>query len=626
MTIKIKHFFSIVFSLIIFTGYVAAEDIFKGNIAKDTISVDEVVVTGTRSSATSRNLPMSVSVITESQIEGRMEQSILPVLTEQVPGLFITSRGVMGYGVSTVSAGSISIRGVGGGAQLLMLIDGHPQFMGLMGHPLADSYQSLMAERIEVVRGPASVLYGSNAMGGVVNIITKQEKTDGVKTNLRAMYGSYNTLNAEVSNAVRSGKFSSYASFGYNRTDGHRENMEFEQFSGYAKVGYDFTHNWRSFVDLDITNFESSNPGSISSPLFDNDMNVTRGVTSFSLENNYDRTSGALKFYYNFGYHKINDGYSPSASPRDSRYRSKDDMLGVTMYQNYSFFKGNETTVGVDYMHYGGHAWTKYLNGNPDNDLADLSLNEVAGYVNFQQLFWDKLSFNAGVRFDHHSVTGSEWIPQIGLSYFAGSNTVIKGIVSKGYRNPTIRELYMFGIRNPELDPESIMNYEVSLTRNFLDRRMEFGLNLYYLKGKNSIIYVEGSQGNMWMNTGKLENYGLEVTGRYRVMDNLNVNANYSFIHMKHDIAGTPEHKLYGEINYAVNRWTFTTGLQYIRNLIKEDGKETFALWNARGSFRANKYLDIFARGENLLAQKYEINSGFPMPRATVFGGIALRL
>ena len=139
--------------------------------------IDEVVVTGTRNETDVRHLPINISVVSRQQIEKRYEPSLLPLLTEQVPGLFTTSRGVMGYGVSGGAAGGMSLRGIGGSptAGLLVLIDGHPQYMGLMGHPIADAYQSMMAEKVEVLRGPASVLYGSNAMGGVINIVTRRK-------------------------------------------------------------------------------------------------------------------------------------------------------------------------------------------------------------------------------------------------------------------------------------------------------------------------------------------------------------------------------------------------------------------------------------------------------------------
>ena len=155
------------------------------------VVMQDVVVTGTRTEADVRHLPMTVSVVGRAEIEQSRQSSILPVLNTQVPGFFSTSGGVVGYGVSPGGSGQMSMRGIGGPAQaglpttgLLVLIDGHPQYMGLMGHPIADAYQSMLVERVEVVRGPASVLYGSNAMGGGVNIVTRRMQADGIKTEI----------------------------------------------------------------------------------------------------------------------------------------------------------------------------------------------------------------------------------------------------------------------------------------------------------------------------------------------------------------------------------------------------------------------------------------------------------
>ncbi|WP_029905777.1 TonB-dependent receptor [Prevotella sp. 10(H)] len=606
-------------------------------VVRDSIQLGEVIVTGSRPAVSVNNLPMSITVVGTRQIENRFEPSLLPIITEEVPGLFITSRGIMGYGVSNGSAGGMTIRGIGGSptGQVLMLIDGHPQYMGLMGHPLADSYQTLMAERVEVVRGPASVLYGSNAMGGVINIITKKQLYDGVKTGVRTMYGSYNTLSTEVNNAVRSGKFNSYVSLSYNHTDGHRLNSNFDQYSGYAKIGYDFNPNWKSFVDLDLTKFDAANPGTEAVPMIDNDAKITRGVTSFSLENSYDRTSGALKFFYNFGTHKINDGYTAGKQPLIERFKSNDRMLGVTFFQTYSFFTGNQTTAGIDYQHIGGHAWNTFLDGRENADIVKKSFNEIAGYLNFQQTFIEKLVFNAGIRVDHHAHTGTEWIPQFGLSYIATGNTVVKGIVSKGFRNPTIREMYMFPPQNPDLEPESLMNYELSASHKMLNKALNLDLSLYYIKGDNSIISVpkSGSAGMIYMNTGEIENYGVEFAARYHINPHLNISANYSWLHMENKVVASPEHKLYAGINYSKDKWSLSTGIQYINNLYTQlanertktpELKDSFALWNVRAAYKPVRMVELFAKGENLLAQKYEINAGFPMPRATVFGGVNL--
>ena len=596
-------------------------------------TIDRIVVTGTRVSETTQNLPMSVSVVTERQLEKRMEQSIIPLLVERVPSLMVTSRSVMGYGSSSGAAGGMTMRGVGStdgsSGSMLMLIDGHPQFMGIFSHPLADTYQTIMAESVEVVRGPASVLYGSNAIGGVINILTRQQREDGINTRFRAMYGSYNTFSTEATNMTRYGKFNSIVSLGYNRSDGHRENMDFEQYSGYAKVGYDFSRNWKSFADFNLSKAYSSNPGAVDAPMFDNDMDILRGVASLSLENSYDRTSGALKVFYNFGDHFIDDGYTVGGSPRESRFNSTDWMLGVTLFQNYSFLRGNQTTVGVDFARYGGHAWTSYINGNDDNEIARDYVNDIAGYVNFQQLLWDKLMVNAGVRFDRHSVAGNEWIPQFGLSWFAGRSTTLKAIVSKGYRNPSMRELYMWRPANIDLEPENIMNYEISATQHLLDRKLQLELNLYYIKGDNSIVLAQGDSGPKFMNTGEIENYGTEFIADYRLRPNLSLHTNYSYLHMKHKVLYSPKHKVYAGLDYDIKQWTFSTGLQYVNDiLIDEDDlniTDSFLLWNARVSYKATKWLDLFARGENLLNQDYSYYAGYHMPGATVFGGVSMK-
>lgn len=162
----------------------------RDTLSEKKYSIDEVVVTGTRNATDVRHLSQTVSVVNREKIEQTMRPSLLPVLTENVPGLFTTSRGVMGYGVSGGAAGGISLRGLSGGsARLMVLIDGHPQYAGIFGHPIADAYQSLLADKVEVLRGPASVLYGSNAMGGVINIVTRRMHEDGIKTSLHTGYG-----------------------------------------------------------------------------------------------------------------------------------------------------------------------------------------------------------------------------------------------------------------------------------------------------------------------------------------------------------------------------------------------------------------------------------------------------
>ena len=592
--------------------------------------IDEVVVTGTRNETDVRHLPMTISVVGRQQIEKRYEPSLLPLLTEQVPGLFTTSRGIMGYGVSTGAAGGMSLRGVGGSptAGLLVLIDGHPQYMGLMGHPIADAYQSMMTERVEVLRGPASVLYGSNAMGGVINIVTRKQEEEGINTNMLVGYGSYNTLQTEFSNRVKKGRFSSIVTGSYNQTDGHRPDMEFEQYGGYAKLGYEISAFWKLAGDVNVTHFNASNPGTIQVPLIDNDSRITRGMTSFALENHYNNTSGALSFFYNWGRHKINDGYQSGKEPQTAHFNSKDKMLGVSWYQSATFFAGNRITAGVDYQHFGGESWNKVVATGERKPGVDKQLDEFAGYVDFRQDINNWFSLDAGIRVDHHSHVGTEWIPQGGLAFHLPKSAELKAMVSKGYRNPTIREMYMFAPANPELQPEKLMSYELSYSQRLLDGALSYGVNLYYINGDN-IIMSNGLVPPLNINSGEIENWGVEANINYHINSHWNINANYSWLHMENPVLAAPEHKLYAGVDYSSGRWSVSTGLQYVKGLYtsvtkEREQQEEFVLWNLRGNYRVCRFANLFVKGENLLAQRYEINAGYPMPKATFMGGINL--
>ena len=603
-----------------------------GKVLTDTLS--EVVVTGTRNKTDIRHLPMTVSVVDRPVIEYSNVPSLLPVLTEQVPGFFTTSRGIMGYGVSDGAAGTISIRGLSGGSgQVMVLIDGHPQYMGMFGHPISDAYQSLMAERVEVLRGPASVLYGSNAMGGVVNIVTRKMEQDGVRTNINAGYGSWNTVQTELTNRVRYKGFSSIISASYNRTDGHRTDMGFEQYGGYAKLGYDFTDNWRIRADVNVTHFNASNPGTVSDPLADADQSVTRGMTSLAVENEYERTSGALSVFYNWGDHHINDGYHPSAGeqPLDYRFNSHDDMMGISAYQSVRMFRGNRLTVGVDWYRFGGSAWNRYVVGERNGereDIADVVQHEVAGYVDFRQNIGTWLTLDAGVRIDYHSHVGTEWVPQAGLSFHLPYAIELKASASKGFRYPTIREMYMFPPQNPDLRPERMWTYELALSQKLLEGRLSYGLNIFYISGDNMILRLPNPDGAGMLNqnSGEVRNAGVEAQAAWRIARDWSVDANYSFLHMDNPVVAAPEHKLYAGALFTHGRWHVSTGVQYIAGLYTQVGEnpvqEDFVLWNVRASFRILDWMSVWVRGENLLDWQYEINAGFPMPGANVTGGL----
>lgn len=597
----------------------------------DSLALKEVVVTGTKNATDVRYLPMTVTVIDRDLLTADHQMSVLPTVMREVPGLFVTSRSMMGYGVSTGAAGGINLRGITGGAgQLMVLIDGHPQYQGIYGHPISDSYQTLMAERVEVLRGPASVLYGSNAMGGVLNIVTRQAKQDGVHTNIQLGAGSYGTVQAEAANQVRSGKFSSTVSAQYGRTDNHRPRMGFEQYGGYLKLGYDLNDHWNAYIDANLTHFNASYPGATDKPMYEADQWITRGVVSAAIENHYGKTSGALSVYSNFGRHKIDDGSADPTKPTARYFRSKDALTGISWYQSAQLFEGNRLTVGVDYMHIYGNAYytskqTGEILDTPNKQSGRSYRNEIAGYVDFRQDLTEWLTVDAGIRFDHHSITGTEWVPQAGIVVRPIATGEIKAMASKGFRNPTMREMYLYPPSNTDLEPERIWNYELSW-KHRLEDGLTYGVNLFYLKGDNMIqqMQVDGKPRNV--NTGEIENWGFEVEAKYPLGSYFDIRANGSYLHMKNKIIAAPEGMGYIGIDYHQGKWLATFGLQDFENLYTAVGanetKEGARLLNASVTYAATRNLSLWVRGENLLAQKYEINLGYPMPRATFMGGL----
>jgi len=585
-------------------------------VYKDTIQIGEIVITGNPIKINRDMVPMSVSVVTSAQINENNETSILPILSGRVPGLFVTERGVTGFGVSTGSAGQITIRGIGENPTtgVLILIDGHPQFMGIMGHPLPDSYVASDIERVEVIRGSGSVLYGSNAMGGVINLITKKQIQEGFHGNARLMLGSFNTQKYMTSGGYKKNKLSLFVSGNSEKTDGHRANSDFKINNGYAKIGYELNQHLKLNADFSIAAFKSADPGPDTlSAKKGETIDITRGYGSFTADNDFDKVSGSAKLFYNFGEHKITDGF-----------HSTDHNYGLNILESLKLIEGNTITLGLDYMNYGGLAENlKAMNGK-GMVFADTTVYELGYYGFVQQTFAKKLTLNAGLRLQHNQVYGNEWIPSSGLAWKSGANTTLKASFSKGFRSPTIRELFLWG-PNPKLQPEKVFNYEAGILQSFFDRKLNLELTAFLVKGNNLIVTVPMKG---LLNAGSVSNKGLEFSADANPTAKFNIHAAYSYINMKSPVYATPEHQLFVSTRYRLDKTTFMLSLQQIVNLDTDPSPvthlESYALVNAKISHRFCSYAELFVSAENLLNQQYEQNRYYTMPGTTVFAGINL--
>ena len=600
----------------------------------------EVVVTGSNQATSHNLLPYTVSIVNSRQLEATGKTQLLSALSGEVPSLFVSQRNIFGFGVSNGGSGGIKIRGVGGSPTnaILMMVDGQPQFAGLYSHPVADFYETEYVDRVEVLRGPGSVLYGSNAMGGVINVITKQARQDGVHTTLTTQYGSYNTWQSSITNMVRKGKFSSLVSLGYDRTDGLQDHFDFKQSSLYAKLGYDVAKNWSLSADYSLMNFIGNDP--IYAKLRNvesNDIyhqNVTRGEASVTLSNQHavSATDGAVRIYYSYGNHYIDD---------PNHFHSLDDRFGILAYQNFSPWKMATATVGFDFNTYtgkipmsGGHAYGDGSRPAQMQTINRKSITEYSPYITLQQaLFKGILTLNGGLRMANSDRFGSHWLPQVGFAVHPGDDWTLKASLAKGYRNPSFREMYLYAVANPDLAPESMMNYEVSMAKHF-SRYLSMDITAYFAEGSNmiqtaSVSTADGGTTNRNMNTGSFINKGIEVSAQSHPIDVLSLRASYSFMHTSlSNLTAAPKNQYFLGIGWQALKWlSVDAELKGVGGLYVADNveRQDYALLGLRLTYKPVKFLDIFAHFDNIANAKYQINYGYGMPGFTAMGGVKVR-
>ena len=602
-----------------------------GETLSDTIRLSEVMVSAPLKSAP-QLLPLDVTQVTQEEIQRSGESSLLPVLVSKVPGLFVSERGFAGYGVSGGSAGAVNIRGVGQGNKVLFMIDGQPQWAGVFGHSLADTYVANGVEKIEVVKGPSSLLYGSNAMGGSINLITNRQKEDGLTGRARALFGSFTTQKFALSSGYRKGKFSASLSGQLDRSNGYRAGSAFWLANEFLQLGYAPTVNWAVGGTLDMTQSHADNPGTLQDPLENMWTRIFRGTGSVYVKNSYRKFHGGIQAYINWGRQKVDDGNAPGTPPRDYIFNSTDYNMGVTLFENLNLWTANTLSVGVDFQHWGGRIWnTDKIDPAVLSSQASHHVNEIAGYLMMQQGFFrDILNVNAGVRLQHGSTYGNEWVPQAGFIVRPGGSAEIKASFSKGFRSPNIRELYLYAPANPDLKPEYMLNYEVSYNQYFLDNALMVGAAIFFIDGDNMIqtVMIDGRPRNV--NTGSFINKGFELEAAYRILPNLTASANYSYLHTNAMTLYSPKNKLNAEITYSPGDFSFTldeTSIWSMYNGGPDNMRESYTLLNLRAAYTLQSRVPVTlsVKVDNITNKHYQIIYGCPMPGTTIMGGVEFK-
>jgi len=565
-----------------------------------------VVVTATKVQGAQKDLAASVSVIDESVIQNATTTSVLELVKDYVPGVFITEKNVMGYGVAEGAAGGISIRGVGGSpvTGVLVLRDGRPDIMGMMGHPIPDAYSLDGVERIEVVRGPASFLYGTNAMGGVINIVSKKMTEDGFTTRISMGMGSYSSKKLTGYHGGKIGTLEYFVTASNRNTDGHRDYSAYEGDFYTAHIGYNLTKRTNIALNANLSNIYMFDPGIEGDPYIDHWYDLRRSGADLSVIHSSFLGESNLKLHGNFGKHKIYDGW-----------RSNDRTIGVMFYHNFKPFRGNTTTIGFDFKEYGGDAEDtvnknlKMIKNKPIIDYSEHSITEWAPYIHSQQLLFQNFIVSGGVRVENHKLYGNEVLPKVGLVYHIFSSSSLRLSAAKGFRSPAIRELYVFLPRNKELKPEEMWNYEVGLAQQ-IGSRFNLEGSLFRSEGENMIRTLGQFPNVRFVNSLEFTHTGYELVLNWLPIHHLQIAATWTKLDLQNETRETPGKKL---TSANLMRAMDVYGADYQQMPMGD-----YTLLNLSAHVKPPiPYISFKLALKNILDTEYQTIYGYPMPGRT---------
>jgi outer membrane receptor protein involved in Fe transport len=553
-------------------------------------------------------LPMSSGSALEIDRTGA--RTVLDGVDRLAPAAFVTRRGVMGYGIATNGTGGLSIRGVGESpnAGILVVVDGRPDFQGLMGHPLPDFYSLSDAGSVSIIEGPASVLYGGNAMGGVVEI--KPWAPERRSTRLTASLGSFYTGQHRLSHGgvFRRGYYTVNA--GVSHTSGDRPGSAFRNQDGGATVSYGLSGAWRASLAGRYGHFYVEDPGPVAAPLSGSYAGVGRGGFSLDLDNQTERAWGYIRAYSSHGRHFITDGF-----------RSTDRATGIRVDENVRLAPGLTLEMGSDLVSYGGKA----RNIGAGIDYGEHTLTSAAG---FGRLGWSagSLRLFAGGRYEANSLFGKYGVPEAGVAWMPRERVTLSVEAAQGYRNPTIRELYLFPAPNPGLKPERMWNYQASI-RVQPSGSFTATLTAFYAT-LSELIVTTGRYPNLALqNTGAALNRGVEVSGRWRASRRLAVQAGHAYLRSTNLAPCVPANKF----NYGADIDVGRAFVYFGGMLVGErwgDARHAsrlagYALGELKVTVPAGERWRVFALVDNLFNRRYSVVPGYPMPRINAAGGLS---
>lgn len=663
-TLKAKIQYVLFAALLISLGSLPLTTVAQVKKDSAVIRLHEIVIQSQHVADSRKLLPASFTIINKTALQISPKMDVLKEAEQATPGLFITGKGIMGAGAGPLSSGKISMRGLisSSNSSTQVLIDGVPMMMGLFGHPLPDAIERSNIDRIEVLRGPSSMQYGGNALAGAINIIFSNPVQNSRSLSATMQWGSFGTVKRSFSASIGKEKYFVQGGYSHNATDGYRDNSAFTSDDYYFRSGLNHSKNIQSTFTLYRSHSTTNDPGSIYDSLHPTIVtHVQRTLAAYKLTNNYQGLKGGLTIYYQEGLNRFSDGW-----------HSNDYLGGARLEEQFSLFTGNTILAGSEARWYGGKGSPV---GFPTSTLNNVWIKqtEQSAFITMQQKAGELLSLNAGVRTDHHSLFGITTSPSAGATFAAGSTTSIRGLFSRGFRNPTIGELYYFPPANSTLKPEKAGNVELGVTSKLFNDRISIDLTLFSTKASD-LIFTVPSPGSTPpvknLNAKKVSNTGLELSTHFvigamnqnsnasdeetnvnetntetsapdrknhglmfednGIFSSAQISINYMYLQQNETpLPYSPKHKLTAQLQTSVKRLLINLEYQFISGMYTDYPALTltkYSVVDLAFLYPLLRRVQLKVTGNNLLDEKYQIMKGYPMPGRILMGGILVNL
>jgi len=595
--------------------------------AEEIEAIEEIVVTATRTERAVDTLGSAVTVLGEQQVE-RSGARLVMELLEQVPGLYAYQAGGPG------GATNLRIRGADSD-HTLVLIDGVR--VNDVGSAQGDfDFSSLLTtgiERIEVVRGPQSAVWGSDAIGGVINIITKRGEA-GLQGAVEAEAGSYNTrrLGGSLRGGGDAGSFALSANAlttdGFSRVAerlGATEDDGSDSWTLTGRGDYRYSERWATEAAFHASSVDAESDPSIFGAV-DGEAGADKSVYSGRLTQRFDPESfdNTGHDFTLFAQRTQREFFDATAAvPRSDC----DGSSAGFEYQGTADFEQVSVLAGLRYQ----RDSAEHTRSGPGTVIEQFDADFDTGSVFAQAEFAGSGGFNAtvGSRLDDFEVGGAHVTWRIAGSYLrAGSGTRLRASYGTGAKAPTLYQSFFDGpepifgsilIGNQELEVEESRGYDLAVEQRLFDEKLMLSAG-YYRQDIENLIEFEidfATFTSTYVNIAEVETSGWELEARWQPADSLGLSATYTTTEARDqsnglDLARTPEAQGSLRVDFGTTESLYLgaqlvyVGEQFNRSR-ERDPLDSWVRVDLDGTWQASDALQLFARVENLFDEDYEV-------------------